>query len=97
MPDSPNEVQKNKPVHEIRLGMIKGLIWEFDTPNGPKLYTTFERLYVDDKEKDSKNKWKSTGFFDAAQSLTQGKVAELCSIWMYGNPPQRSANAESEC
>ena len=96
MSSSPNDVQNKGPVHEVRLGAIKGLIWSMDTPNGPKLYATYERLYFDDKEKETKDKWKSTRFYSAAHALTLAKVAELCAIWMFQNPPKHSDDVESE-
>ena len=48
---------KDKPVHEVRLGMIKAAIWRNDTETGVRYNVTFARLYRDGEE------WKSTDSF----------------------------------
>ena len=46
---------KNKPTHEVRLGMIKAAIWKNDTENGGVRYNAnFQRIYKDGEE------WKHT-------------------------------------
>ena len=45
---------KNTPVHEIRLGRIKGTVWRNKTELGYRFNTTFARLYrVEDAWRES--------------------------------------------
>lgn len=39
---------KQKPVHEVRVGSVKAAIWENPTENGVRHNVTFERLYKSD-------------------------------------------------
>ena len=70
------EQQKRRPVHEIRLGSVKGAVWRNDGPNGPWHTVTFERLYKDGEE------WKSTHSFRAEDLLVLAKLADQAHSWM---------------
>ena len=48
---------KQKPVHEVRLGAIKAAVWKNDTEKGVRYNTTFSRLYKDGDE------WNNTDSF----------------------------------
>lgn len=55
----------NKPVHEVRLGVVKAAIWANDTKVGVRYGVTFQRLYKDGEE------WKTTdSFVGGLQRLT---------------------------
>ena len=67
---STNDVpMKNKPIHEVRLGSIKAVVWRNETETGVRYNVTFSRLY---KEGDQ---WKSTESFGRDDLLLLGKVA----------------------
>ena len=46
--------EKNKPVHEIRMGPVKLLVWENEPSKGIRHNVTVSRLYKDGEE------WKET-------------------------------------
>ena len=46
----PQQKEKVRPVHEIRLGRIKAAIWENETQNGTVFNVTLARLYRDGKQ-----------------------------------------------
>ena len=68
---------KEKPVHEVRLGAIKGAIWKNDTQNGVRYNVTFARLYKDGDE------WKSTDSFGRDDLLVLAKVADKAHSWIF--------------
>lgn len=70
-------VQKEKPVHEVRLGAIKAAIWKNDTQNGVRFNVTFARLYKDGDE------WKSTDSFGRDDLLVLAKVADKAHSWIF--------------
>lgn len=70
-------MQKDKPVHEVRLGAIKAAIWKNDTQNGVRYNTTFNRLYREGDE------WKNTDSFGREDLLVLGKVADLAHTWIH--------------
>jgi hypothetical protein len=69
--------EKNKPVHEIRLGNIKAAIWKNSTENGSLYNATLRRIYKKDDE------WKSTDSFGRDDLLLVGKVADLAQTWIF--------------
>ena len=71
------EPAKNGPVHEIRLGRIKGTVWLNETDNGLRYNTTFARLYRVDEE------WRETNSFGRDDLPLLGKVADLVHTWIF--------------
>jgi hypothetical protein len=67
---------KEKPVHQIRLGSIKAAIWKNDTDSGVRFNTTLSRLYKDGEE------WKSTDSFGRDDLLLIAKVADQVHTWI---------------
>ena len=65
-----------KPVHEIRLGLIKAAIWANDTDQGLRHNVSLSRLYKEGDE------WKSTGSFGRDDLLVVAKVADLAHTWI---------------
>ena len=57
---------KQKPVHEVRVGSVKAAIWENPTENGARHNVTFERLYK------SEDEWKQTQSFGRDDLLVLG-------------------------
>lgn len=67
---------KEKPIHEIRLGRIKAVIWPNQTENGVRHNTIISRLYKDESG------WNSTHSFYRDDLLLMGKVADLAHTWI---------------
>ena len=65
-----------KPVHEVRLGLIKAAVWANDTEQGVRHNVSIARLY---KEGDD---WKSTTSFGRDDLLLVAKVADLAHSWI---------------
>jgi hypothetical protein len=61
---------KDKPIHEVRMGMIKVAVWKNDTQNGVLYKATFSRSYRDG------NEWKTTESFGRDDLLVLAKVAD---------------------
>src|SRR5260221_12895461 len=68
---------KQKPIHEVRLGLIKAAIWKNDTDSGVRYNGTFSRLYKDGDE------WLSTESFGRDDLLVLAKVADLAHTWIH--------------
>ncbi len=71
-------VMKNstKPIHEVRLGLIKAAVWKNETETGVRYNTTLSRLYRDGEQ------WKSTESFGRDDLLVVAKVADLTHSWI---------------
>ena len=61
---------KARPVEEIRVGTIKGLIWRNEGPTGEWFSVTFERLYRENGE------WRTSTSFGEHDLLVVAKVAD---------------------
>lgn len=70
---------KQKPVHEIRLGAVKAAIWENETQNGTRHNVTVSRLY---KDKES-GEWKFSENFGRDDLPLLAKVADFCHTWIF--------------
>jgi hypothetical protein len=80
--DDPMQTQKQKPIHEVRLGLIKAAVWKNEGENGARYNVTFCRMY---KEKDAKDDegWKFTDTFGRDDLLLVAKVADLAHSWIF--------------
>jgi hypothetical protein len=70
-------MNREKPVHEIRIAALKGVIWKSATQNGVRYNVTFARLYKED------DKWKSTHSFGRNDLLLLAKVADRAHTWIH--------------
>jgi hypothetical protein len=77
---------KQKPVHEVRLGAIKAAVWKNDTQNGVRYNTTFSRLYKDEDE------WKTTDSFGRDDLLVLAKVADRAHSWIHEQSQEEDKN-----
>jgi hypothetical protein len=77
MKGEPTMANKQKPVHEIRLGAVKAAIWENKTQNGKRHNVTVTRLYKDDQE------WKYSDSFGRDDLPLLDKVIDLCHTWIF--------------
>lgn len=75
-------MEKQQPVHEIRLGAVKAAVWKNATPNGTRFNVTLSRLY---KEGD---KWQRSESFGRDDLLLLAKVADLAHTWICGQTNQ---------
>ncbi len=84
-----NEPAKNGPVHEIRMGRIKGTIWLNETELGARYNTTFARLYrVEDQ-------WRETQSFGRDDLPLVSKVADLIHTWIFANAQSGQQQSET--
>ena len=68
--------EKQKPIHEVRIGSIKAAIWKNETENGVRYNVTLGRLYKDGDQ------WKSTDSFGRDDLLVLAKVADQAHSWI---------------
>lgn len=69
---------KQKPVHEVRLGAVKAAVWKNQTNNGVRFNATFTKLYKDGDQ------WKNTDSYGRDDLLLLAKVADQTHSWMCG-------------
>ena len=79
----------NKPVHEVRLGVVKAAIWANETEYGVRHNVTFQRLYKDGDD------WKTTDSFGRDELPLVAKVADLAHTWIYQESKSGNGNAGS--
>jgi hypothetical protein len=74
--------ERQKPVHEIRLGLVRASIWENKTEYGVRHNVTLERLYPV-KLDENRRTWKSTSSFGRDDLLLGAKVFDLAHTWIF--------------
>ena len=67
----------SKPVHEIRLGLIKAAIWHNLTRAGERHNVTLTRLFRNG------DTWKESNHFGRDDLLLAAKVLDLAHSWIY--------------
>lgn len=87
--NTPPTRAKDKPVHEVRLGSIKGAIWRNESASGARHNVTFSRIYKD-REEDS---WKSTDSFGRDDLLLLAKVADQAHSWILEHRNDRESSS----
>lgn len=80
---------KQKPIHEVRLGHIKAAVWKNETEAGVRYNVTFSRLY---KDGDS---WNSTDSFGRDDLLLLGKVADNAHSWIFAQGQEEESATKS--
>lgn len=71
--------QKQKPVHEIRLGRIRAAIWANETENRQVWFNvTVSRLYKDGDQ------WKDTSTYRRDDLPIVAKVVDMAYAWIWG-------------
>lgn len=73
----PKEKDKEKPVHEVRLGRIKATIWANEVEGGVRHNVQLRRLY-----KDGDN-WAQSDSFGRDDLPLVGKVADMAHTWIF--------------
>ena len=70
--------QKQKPVHEVRLGRIRAAIWPNQVDGRETWFNvTFSRLYKDGDQ------WKDTSAFRRDDLPIVAKVADMAYAWIW--------------
>ena len=70
------ETKRSKPIHEVKVGMVKAAIWANDTPKGTLYSVTFTRLYKADEG------WKTTQSFNPRDLTDVVRVSVLAEVWL---------------
>ena len=83
--DVPMKTNKQKPIHEVRLGFIKAACWKNETESGVRYNVTFSRIYKDGED------WKSTDSFGRDDLLLLSKVADLAHTWIFQTQAEENA------
>ena len=68
---------KDKPIHEVRMGMIKVAVWKNDSQNGVLYKAPFSRIYR------AGNEWKTTESVGRVDLLVLAKVADQAHSWIH--------------
>lgn len=80
--------ERQRPVHEVRLGRIKGAIWANNTEQGVRYGVTLTRLYKDQQS----GEWRNSTSFGRDDLLLVAKVCEMALVWIY----QQSQNQNQD-
>lgn len=71
-------MNKQKPVHEVRIGRIVAAVWENSAPHGTRHSVTLSKVYKGDG-----HAWKRTDSFWRDDLPTLEKVADLAFRWIH--------------
>ena len=66
-----------KPVHVVRLGLIKGAIWHSQTRHGERHNVTFTRIFKDG------DVWRESNHFGRDDLQLLAKVADMTHTWIH--------------
>jgi hypothetical protein len=87
--------EKQKPAHEIRLGLVRASIWENKTEYGVRHNVTLERLYPV-KVGENGRTWKSTSSLGRDDLLQAAKVLDLAHSWIHSKADSKAAEASED-
>lgn len=74
---------KNKPVHQIRYGLVKASVWRNETNNnGVRHNVTVVRLFKDGDD------WKESSSFGRDDLLLVAKALNEAHTWIYSHPSE---------
>ncbi|MCC6763356.1 MAG: hypothetical protein IT293_01725 [Deltaproteobacteria bacterium] len=68
--------EKTRPVHEVKVGFVKAVVWPNATKNGTRYSVTLTRLY-----KDGEN-WKSTASFNPRDLADVVRASVAAELWL---------------
>ena len=88
MSNTNHEPKHARPVHEVRIGLIRAAVWANSTRDAVIHNVTFERRYRDGEE------WKSTNSFGRDDLLKLAKVADEVHSWITRHISGQSARAD---
>jgi hypothetical protein len=81
---------KSRPVHEIRLGRIKAVIWPVEGQHGRFYSVTIARLYRDGAN------WKESASFSRDDLPLVAKVADMSHSWIFTQGQQTTGTDAAE-
>lgn len=67
----------NRPVHEVKFGRVKAVIWANETQNGTRHNVTFQRVYKDGEE------WRTSDSFGRDDLPLIQKAADMAHTWIF--------------
>lgn len=70
-------MSENRPIHEIRLGLVKAAIWQNETDGKSWFSVVITRLYRKD------DRWENSTSFGRDDLPMVIKVADLAHTWIY--------------
>src|SRR5271165_5758459 len=79
------KTQKQKPIHEVRLGHIKAAVWRNETEAGVRYNVTFSRIYKDG------DTWNSTDSFGRDDCLLLAKVGDQTHSWIFAQAQENES------
>jgi hypothetical protein len=82
--------EKAKPVHEIRFGRIKAVIWPVEGQHGRFYSVTIARIYRDAAT------WKESTSFSRDDLPLVGKVADQAHSWIFTQGQNASGGHDNE-
>ena len=80
-------MKTTKPIHEVRLGVIKAAVWENQVGELTRYNVTFSRSYKDGEV------WKTSESFGRDDLLVLAKVADCAHSWIFEHPPGKQEPA----
>jgi hypothetical protein len=83
-PPEAEPYRPEKPVHQVRMGLIRAAIWANVNAGGTWYNVTFARLYKDG------NEWKSSDHYGRDDLLLLAKVADRVHSWIHQQQGQSS-------
>ncbi len=69
-------MSKNKPAHEIRVGLVKAAIWKVEHEKGPFFSVSLVRIYKGARG------WKQSSSFSGRELSTVAEVAGQATAWI---------------
>ena len=80
--------EKKPPMHEVRIGRVRGVVWENNHAQQGIWYSvTFSRSY-----KDNDGQWRTATSFGRDDLLTVAEVARLTFLWIAAKGGARGVN-----
>lgn len=80
----------SKPVHEVRIGLIKAAVWHNMTRAGERYNVTISRLFRNG------DLWKESNHFGRDDLLVAAKVLDLAHSWIYQQDRDRGTKFDEE-
>jgi hypothetical protein len=81
----------NRPVHEIRLGLVKAVIWANQTDVGVRHQISVARLYMTEGDE-----WATSDSFGRDDLPLLAKVADLAHTWIFTQTQNGSGKSEPD-
>lgn len=70
---------KDKPIHEVRIGKVKAVIWANQTENGIRHNVTLRRIF----KRDSNAQWEQSDSFGRDDLPLVSEVSRQAWLWIF--------------